>query len=250
MKLNFPLKWPSQSAVLTFDFAARLAGATITSIVSVTVTVEEGVDPTPMAILNGAAAISGTAVLQPVQGGVYGVRYLIVVIVNTSNVDLSPQLWGILPIGHTGLIFDPVSFRQKFPQFASVTAYPSAALQFAWDMGASWVSQRTPASWGLSAPKQQQAADLMGAVVTYQLYGPASGGSQSYSQAGEAPGAVTSATEGSISATFQLPEIGSSAFKSMLLASPPYGRMLLALLQIAASVGPYIPSCRPAWIPP
>ncbi len=96
----------------------------------------------------------------------------------------------------------------------------------------------------------QQAADLMGAVICYQLYGPASGGITTASQEGEAPGAVTSATEGSISATFQLPEIGSSAFKSMLLASPPYGRMLFALLQIAASVGAYIPSGRPAWIPP
>jgi hypothetical protein len=47
-----------------------------------------------------------------------------------------------------------------------------------------------------------------------------------------------------VSASFQLPDIGSSAFSSMLLASPPYGRMLLALLQISASVGPYISSCR------
>jgi hypothetical protein len=59
-----------------------------------------------------------------------------------------------------------------------------------------------------------------------------------------------SATEGSVTAQFQLPEIGTSAFSSMLLASPPYGRMLLALLQISASVGPYIGSCRPAYIPP
>jgi hypothetical protein len=102
---------------------------------------------------------------------------------------------------------------------------------------------------GMRPAQLQQAADLMGAVLTYQLYGPAAGGAQSYSEAGEAPGAVSSATEGSVSASFQLPEIGSSAFASMLLASPPYGRMLLALLRIAASVGPYIPSGRPSYIP-
>jgi hypothetical protein len=121
-------------------------------------------------------------------------------------------------------------------------------------MGANWVSQTYSASWGIggwSAPKWQQAADLMGAVIVYQLFGPAnSSGSATYNPEGEAPGAVQSATEGSVSASFQLPAIGNSAFASMLLASPPYGRMLLALLQISASVGPYIRSCRPAWIPP
>ena len=55
----------------------------------------------------------------------------------------------------------------------------------------------------------------MGAVVCSQLYGGQSGRSPD-----EAPGAVASATEGSVSAQVQLPEIGTSAFASMLLASP------------------------------
>lgn len=149
-------------------------------------------------------------------------------------------------------VYNDATFRQQFPAFASAVAYPQAALTFAWNMGANWLSQ-TPACWGVGAfnpAKLQQAADLMGAVVTYQLYGPASGSAQTPSQEGEAPGAVSSATEGSVSASFQLPEIGTSAFASMLLASPPYGRMLLALLQIAASVGPYIPSGRFSRVPP
>lgn len=152
--------------------------------------------------------------------------------------------------------YSDASFRAQFPAFADMTAYPAAALRFAWNMGANWVSQN-PASWGVSNPaKLQQAADLMGAVVTYQLYGPAAAGNcssgvrQSPSQEGEAPGAVLSAAEGSVNASFQLPEIGTSAFASMLLASPPYGRMLLALLQISASVGPYICSGRFARVPP
>lgn len=149
-------------------------------------------------------------------------------------------------------VYNDAIFREQFPAFASATAYPEAALSFAWTMGANWMSQ-TPASWGVGAynpAKLQQAADLMGAVITYQLYGPASGDAQTPSQDGEAPGAVSSATEGSVSASFQLPEIGTSAFASMLLASPPYGRMLLALLQISASVGPYIRSGRFAFVPP
>ena len=145
-------------------------------------------------------------------------------------------------------VYTDATFRQQFPAFVSTTSYPEAALEFAWDMGANWLSQQQ-ACWGLQGKKLQQAADLMGAVITYQLYGPALGSNQTPSQDGEAPGAVSSATEGSVSASFQLPEIGSSAFSSMLLASPPYGRMLLALLQIGASVGPYIPSGRNARVP-
>ena len=149
-------------------------------------------------------------------------------------------------------VYNDVIFRQQFPAFASTVSYPEAALEFAWNMGAKWMN-KTPASWGCGAfnpAKLQMAADLMGAVVTFQLYGPALGSKQTPSQDGEAPGAVSSAAEGSVSASFQLPEIGTSAFSSMLLASPPYGRMLLALLQISASVGPYIPSGRFSRVPP
>lgn len=148
--------------------------------------------------------------------------------------------------------YNDANFRQQFPAFANTTLYPEPALSFAWSMGANWMSQRT-ACFGLgiqTSVKLQQAADLMGAVIVYQLYGPAADGAQTSSQQGEAPGAVASAAEGSVSAQFQLPEIGSSAFMSMLLASPPYGRMLLALLQVEQSVGAYIPSGRPAWVPP
>lgn len=149
-------------------------------------------------------------------------------------------------------VFNVVTFRQQFPAYANDVSYPDAALQFAWDMGANWLNQTGSACWGLGSnqARWQQAADLMGAVMVYQLYGPAASGNPTYSQDGEAPGAVSSATEGSVSASFQLPEIGSSAFSSLLLASPPYGRLLLALLQIQASVGPYIPSGRFSRVPP
>lgn len=149
-------------------------------------------------------------------------------------------------------VYNDTTFRQQFPAFANSVSYPEAALQFAWTMGANWINETGSACWGLGSnqAKWQQAADLMGAVITYQIYGPAASGAQTQSQDGEAPGAVSSATEGSVSASFQLPEIGTSAFASMLLASPPYGRMLLALLQISASVGPYIGSRRFSFVPP
>ena len=250
---TFPVKLPGAKVVLTFNFANALNGANLTTVASLTVVATQGLDPTPTAILNGTATVSGTDVLQPVQGGVFGEQYLFTVLANTDNAFLVPEIQATLPVG---LLQGPVSyndpnFRAQFPAFSDPTAYPAASLQFAWNMGANWISQ-TPSCNGMSLAQVQQAADLMGAVVTYQLFGPAStsGGSPSYSQSGEAPGAVQSASEGSVSASFQLPNIGNSGFNSMLLASPPYGRMLLALLQVAASVGFYVPSGRFALVPP
>lgn len=150
-------------------------------------------------------------------------------------------------------VFTYANFIEQFPAFGA--PLPEASVAFAWGLGANWMEQQ-PASWGVGTytpAKLQQAADLMGAVICQQLYGSASqyAAAQNNTEADEAPGAIMSATQGSVTAQFQVPEIGTSAFAAMLLASPPYGRMLLALLQVSASIGPYIPSCRPnSWVPP
>lgn len=139
--------------------------------------------------------------------------------------------------------FNFQSFIEQFPRLAWLG---QGQLQFAWNMGANWVNQVSVAQhWGLGAGvagRWQQAADLMGAVIASQLYGSGQ----------EAPlaGPISGATEGSVSAQVQVPEFGSSAFRAFLLAAPPYGTMLLALLQVAAGVGPYIGSGRPAYVPP
>lgn len=156
----------------------------------------------------------------------------------------------------TAPAYNGTTFRQQFPQFADTGKYPDGALSFAWSMGANWLSQ-TQASWGVGAytpSKLQMAADLMAAIVAYQLYGPGqqtgSASGQNVSQKGQAPGPLSSAAEGSVSASFTIPAMGSSAFVALCYSSPPYGRMLLALLKISASIGPYIGSCRPSWVPP
>jgi len=149
----------------------------------------------------------------------------------------------------TAPVFNAANFRQQFPAYASSTLYPDAALQFAWDMGANWVSQSQDEWWGIGSENSaqlQQAADLMGAVVMYQLYGP--GGTANAN--GGTSGPINSATQGSVSVSFTLPAFGSSALASVLLSSPPYGTMLLALLDVASSVGPYISSGRLAYVPP
>jgi Protein of unknown function (DUF4054) len=134
-------------------------------------------------------------------------------------------------------VFNYASFIAQFPALASI---PQATIQMAWDMGNNWINQQQATGWGIGssvAARLQQAADLMGAVILTQLY----------SAAGPAglSGPLNAATQGSVNAAITLPDVGSSAFRTMLLSAPPYGAMLLALLQIAANVGPYIGSYRP-----
>jgi hypothetical protein len=142
-------------------------------------------------------------------------------------------------------VYADANFRAQFPAFADTVKFPAAALEFAWDMGANWIAQWGSASWGLgsSTKKWQQAADLMGAVIARQLAPEGGAGN-------EQVGPVSAAAEGSVNVTFQLPAFGSSALAALLLSNPPYGPLLLSLLQISASVGPYIPSNRFARVPP
>lgn len=173
-------------------------------------------------------------------------------------------------------VYNDDIFRQQFPAFADKTQYPAYALAFAWTMGANWLNQEQPPCWGLdgslrfvqvidsdgsypvdsngneieatwSLSPLQQAADLMGAVIARQLY--ASNGTNKATGLA-IPGPLTSASDNGSSASYTLPSFGSSAFSSLLLSSPPYGPMLLALLQVSAGVGPYIPSGRMSWVPP
>lgn len=149
-------------------------------------------------------------------------------------------------------VFNYANWIAQFPEF---TGIPQSVVQAAWTLGGNWFVNNYQASWGINNTAQLQlAADLMGAVICKQLFGTGAEytANANNTTADNAPGAVESATEGSVTANFQLPDIGTSAFSSMLLASPPYGRLLLALLQIQAGVSPYIGSCRPgsAFIPP
>lgn len=72
-----PSKITTEVVSVPFDFASQLAdGETITS-QEVTVTVFQGEDANPSAILSGAASVSGTVVSQLITGGTAGVVYLL-----------------------------------------------------------------------------------------------------------------------------------------------------------------------------
>lgn len=67
-----PIKDPAESIVLEFDFSSELAAV---SSATVAVSVYEGADATPAAMLDGAVQISGASVFQRIEGGVAGVSY-------------------------------------------------------------------------------------------------------------------------------------------------------------------------------
>lgn len=98
---RFDTKDPSESVVLSFDFTLGLVGVeALTGLPTVAVRVLTGTDSNPTAIFNGNAAIDSTAklVLVPVQAGVDGVDYDIVVTISTTNTKKVLALGGILPV--------------------------------------------------------------------------------------------------------------------------------------------------------
>ncbi len=68
-----PIKDPSESVVVEFDFGGELS--TITS-ATVAASVQSGTaDPNPSAILYGGVQLDGNKVLQRISGGVSGTTY-------------------------------------------------------------------------------------------------------------------------------------------------------------------------------
>ena len=61
--------------VLTFEFSPALLSGEAIQTASVACTVHSGTDATPAAVLVGLHQVSGTTVLQQVQGNVSGVTY-------------------------------------------------------------------------------------------------------------------------------------------------------------------------------
>jgi hypothetical protein len=121
------------------------------------------------------------------------------------------------------MTFDPVAFRQAFPAFTDT----SDAAILVW---ASIVDESPMGSWFECATLTQQ--QLIVAHVGYLLTNADSVGN---SQGG---GAVVSATEGSVSASFVAPPVKDGL--EYYLSSSTYGQMLWAMLRIGAAGGAYV----------
>lgn len=92
-------KFSNEKVVVTMDFAQSLAtGESLTGSPTVEVETNSGVDEAPEAILNGDAAIFGSQIRIPVQGGIKANSYLIRATCNTTNPDKVLEMVAILPI--------------------------------------------------------------------------------------------------------------------------------------------------------
>lgn len=81
---TFDPKDPSESRAFVLDFADDLAAGETVTAATFTVTVLEGTDANPSAMLSGAAVASGTTAAQRLVGGLAGVVYKVRAVVTTS----------------------------------------------------------------------------------------------------------------------------------------------------------------------
>lgn len=75
MRTIWPYKDPEEVFVCTFDFSAAIEDPEQISSGEVSCALSSGSDPAPAAVLSGAAVVSGSSVLQTLQGGVPGASY-------------------------------------------------------------------------------------------------------------------------------------------------------------------------------
>ena len=75
MRVEFPSKLLSETINLTVDFISRLASGELITSASVVASLYSGTDPNPSLLINGAASISGSQVIQSITGGVLGNIY-------------------------------------------------------------------------------------------------------------------------------------------------------------------------------
>lgn len=75
MTVRLGTKDPAERKLVVFEFADQLEPGIAIASVAVTSTLANGTDPTPAALLDGAASIANDKVLQRVVGGVDGALY-------------------------------------------------------------------------------------------------------------------------------------------------------------------------------
>jgi len=94
--MSFSPKTPAAEEFFGFNFVKQLpAGETISS-AEWTITVKQGVDPNPSAMLSGSPVISGTKVTQKIVGCVDGVQYCLTCTATTNGPEKIPlfdTLW-------------------------------------------------------------------------------------------------------------------------------------------------------------
>ena len=127
--------------------------------------------------------------------------------------------------------YNDANFRAQFPAFQNSITFPPASLSGWWTMGAAYISDQNSNAPGASWSDQQAqlANDLMCAHLT-SLF--------TQIGAGQTPGLMTAASEGSVSVTLQPPPTA-TGFQHWL-SQTPYGQQLRALLRAVAGPGLFV----------
>lgn len=128
-------------------------------------------------------------------------------------------------------VFDPTAFRAQFTAFANATTYPDATLQTYWDMSACIIEPYD--NFAMCGNPLQLALNLLTAHQA-QLF--------TTIAAGNVPGVLTGASEGTVSVSMQPPPTKDGF--TWWLSTTPYGAQLRALL-IARSAGGFYIGGRP-----
>jgi hypothetical protein len=97
MAENFSYKIVEENKLLSFDFSQALASSETIATANCSILVMDGTDPFPFSVLAGSSVISGTTVIQRVQGGLNGVTYRLVATITTSMGNTLVAL-GDLPV--------------------------------------------------------------------------------------------------------------------------------------------------------
>lgn len=123
--------------------------------------------------------------------------------------------------------YNDANFRALFPAFANTTSYSATLLSLWWGNATAYISNQNQCGWGsLTLQQQTLALNYMTAHLVYL---------NNLAATGEDSGVITGATIDKISVQLEPPPEANQW--QWWLNQSPYGKQLLALLQVAVVGG-------------
>lgn len=132
----------------------------------------------------------------------------------------------------TTLVFNIAYFRQAYTEFANTVLFPDATLDMYWQWATTYISKRNVGV--LNDAARQRSLNLMTAHL---------GKIQILNATGNVPGIVTHAEVDKVKIQLEPPPLPNQW--QWWLNTTIYGQQLLALLQVKAAGGFYIPAGQP-----
>lgn len=141
----------------------------------------------------------------------------------------------------SNVVITIAKFREAFPEFADATKYKDAYIERHIDTAMIFISDR---NWLIKPKVRELAIEYMTAHLIYLENLDESGNFIGWNDSATS-GAVTSSHIGDVSVSLQ-PPIASEEWE-LWLETTPYGKMLLALLELQAPKAIYFPGRPNPW---